>query len=272
MALALSPARARDRWIACGLGAASALLLAPASVVGVAVSVSLGGIAGFSLYQLGRRLLTSTRCGWLSTRFRRDAHHPHLRFTFTALGKLAKCGGAVQPEHIDYVENLMSRLGFNADQRSQAIEWFRQGKQADANLAELGKGCRRVMSDRSLMDDMALESLCALSRIAPARQTRETLTSAVQALGVSAERVHAVFDGLAQKRQHSDAQLKLDNARCLLGVDADADEAAIKLAYRRQVAELHPDKMLEASSSEIKRAEKQLTLLRDAYERLLALS
>ncbi len=58
---------------------------------------------------------------------RRTASSAYLRFTFTALGYVAKAHGHIRREHITYAESLMARLLFDEQQRQVAIGWFAEG-------------------------------------------------------------------------------------------------------------------------------------------------
>ncbi len=63
----------------------------------------------------------------------------------------------------------------------------------------------------------------------------------------------------------------LENARALLGVGAEADRAAIRLAYRRQVARWHPDRLPpDADPRRRTAAEARMCELREALNALLA--
>lgn len=260
----------RDRALAAAIGAVAGYILAP-SELGSIVIYCLLGIAMAWLCQSGlRRLLRLGLVRRLCRRLRRRGRpHPHMRFAFTALGRLAKCEGVVLPAHIDYVDHLIKRLGFSSSDRSQAITWFREGKTPAADFAALGAACQQVNEDRQLLDDMVIESLCALSLIAPSRHTRPTVLKLAQSMGLAEHQVDATFARLNHKQQNAGPS-PMNEARARLGVDSSADQDAIKLAYRRQVAQWHPDRMPEATAAEVKQAEARLNELRDAFELLSA--
>lgn len=260
----------RDRALAAAIGAVAGYLASPPQLSAIAL-YCLSGVAVAWLCQSGVRWLL--RLGLVKRLCRRlrksDQPHPHMRFAFTGLGRLAKCEGVVLPAHIDYVDHLIKRLGFSSVDRSQAIAWFREGKSADNDFLALGQSCQSIIEDRQLLDDMVLESLCAISLIAPSRHTRPALLELAQSMGLSVESVDSTFARLNHKQQggkHSPMQ----DARELLSVNDSADQDAIKLAYRRQVAQWHPDRMPDATTAEVKAAESRLNELRDAFELLSA--
>ncbi len=260
----------RDRALAASIGAVIGFIAAPSQLGAIAI-YCLSGIAAAWLCQSAiRRLLRAGLVKRLCRRLRRRGQpHPHMRFAFTALGRLAKCEGVVLPAHIDYVDHLIKRLGFSSHDRSQAIAWFREGKTPGASFAALGQSCQSIVEDRQLLDDMVLESLCALCLIAPSRNTRPTLLELTRDLGFGEAVVDATFVRLNHKQQ-TGQRSPIADARACLGVDSSADEDAIKLAYRRQVAQWHPDRMPEATTAEVKAAEARLNELRDAFELLSA--
>lgn len=260
----------RDRALAAAIGAVAGYILSPPDLRSIAL-YALAGIAVAWMCQSGVRwLLRLGGVKRLCRRLRqRGQPHPHMRFAFTALGRLAKCEGVVLPAHIDYVDHLIKRLGFSSFDRSQAITWFREGKTPAPNWPMLGASCQNIIEDKQLLDDMVLESMCALSLISPARNTRPTLLELADALGLSEAHVDATFVRL-KHRQQAGRQSPNRDARALLGIDDAADQNDIKLAYRRQVARWHPDRMPEASAAEVKQAELKLNELRDAFELLSA--
>ncbi|MFW6092740.1 MAG: J domain-containing protein [Pseudomonadota bacterium] len=61
-----------------------------------------------------------------------------------------------------------------------------------------------------------------------------------------------------------------DRARRVLGIDADADRRAVRLAYRRQVSRCHPDRLPRtAEAAHRQAAEARMRELRDALDTLL---
>ncbi len=63
----------------------------------------------------------------------------------------------------------------------------------------------------------------------------------------------------------------LEKARALLGVGPEADRAAIRLAYRRQVSRWHPDRLpRDADPHHRTAAEARMCELREALNALLA--
>ena len=81
-------------------------------------------------------------------RFRREATDedgtdpadlPHLRFLSTAFGHIAKSSGNVTRAHMRYTEKLMARMNLEAEARTLAKDWFRQGKPERGCLQQLAK-------------------------------------------------------------------------------------------------------------------------------------
>lgn len=76
---------------------------------------------------------------------------------------------------------------------------------------------------------------------------------------------HAFDAGwLSQKKPRS----QVDDAYATLGVDADATEAQIDLAYRQLMSKYHPDKVAGAAEEIRTLAEERARALNAAYDRI----
>jgi len=192
---------------------------------------------------------------------------PSMQLTFAGMGRISKAGGRVLPAHIALAEALIDRLAFDGEHRAQAIAWFRAGKAPDFPFLRLVGPCRREFAADPALEAFVIDWLARAALITDGSPARQALADLLRALGVD---VAPLAERLGQLRQRLEEEQRLDGARRLLGVDADADPAATRLAYRRLVARYHPDRLSPgASRAEVALAERRMTELRTALEALL---
>lgn len=172
---------------------------------------------------------------------------------FSVLGHIAKADGAVTKNEIAIATALMEQLGLAADAREEAQQAFRNGKAADFPLNDILKDLVSSCHGRKDLLQMFLEILiqAALADGELSSSEHHILQQAAISIGfsereleflLSAHQAHQRFrDGAADTQQTH--QAKLDDAYKILGVAKDADEKTIKRAYKKQMAEHHPDKL-----------------------------
>ena len=197
---------------------------------------------------------------------------PYTQFTFSALGRVAKASGVVRPAHIRHAQRLMFDLRFDFEDRRRAIAWFNSGKQSDFDLAPLARACLDSVDDREVLNEMALESLCAMAWTEgrPNPDCRRELERLAGLLGIGATQLNGAEFRVAD---HQRRQLPLNVRRAyqMLGVDHWVDEALLKLAYRRLMSRHHPDKLgVAIDIREIQNARENSIAVRDAYDLIRA--
>ncbi len=197
---------------------------------------------------------------------------PYTEFTFAALGRIAKASGVVRPTHIGLAQRLMNDLGFSAADRRRAILCFNAGKHPNFDLLPLAQACREISDDRTVLNELALESLYMMACCdgPPNAACRSELTRLASLLGVDATAVQAaearVADYLVRQMP-----LNLRQAYQMLGVDHRIGDAELKLAYRRLMSRHHPDKRAAAGDAEQARhASENSVAIRNAYDLIRA--
>lgn len=253
-------------WLGKALGIATALILGPAAPLPLLWWLAAGLVLGQLLDSLGVRF--SRRFPGGATKAAAVAA-PSLQFAFTAMGWLAKKDGPVLPAHVLCAEERMTRYGLTGSQRTQAIAWFRRGKEAAAaspsiaasnTLVELAARCRDECTARPVVLDAVLECLYRITLVAETDQRRQALLVMGNMLGVSA---NSVNEGLKKLT----SRLEVQKAYEILGVSTEDDDRAVKTAYRRLVSRCHPDRLPQtADRHELKAAEQRMSDLRTALE------
>jgi len=179
-----------------------------------------------------------------------------MQFTFAAMGRIAKSGGKVLPAHIDYAEQLMSRLGFGRVDRRQAIEWFSAGKEPDFPFTE--------SSTRPVLREMVIECMCRAAAITDDDNSRQSLAELATLLGVPAPTLTMTYRAIVELNDVPPAAL--DAAYETLCAEPEWNAEKIKKAYRRLISRYHPDRLGSASKRTVRRAERRMVELREALE------
>ena len=173
--------------------------------------------------------------------------------TFSVMGHIAKADGQVSKQEIQMAEQVFMQMKFDANQRAAAIELFNQGRRDDFDLDgvldQLRRECGRKITLIQMFMQIQLQAAYADGRKDPAEE--EILVKICNRLGYPVAML-AQLEALlfAQQRQYSNTgyqhptQSDLDNAYAVLGVKENISDGEVKKAYRRLMAQNHPDKLI----------------------------
>ena len=185
---------------------------------------------------------------------------------FAVMGHIAKAKGQVTAQEIQLAAMMMDRMKLSAEQKREAQEAFREGKENDFPLRETLQKIRSITGGRydllQFFLELQIASAIADGDIHPSE--RDILHIVAEELGFSAEQLEkrlkmqeAAFrfqqgggfsgqqggshQGQWQKASSAD---QLKDAYNLLGISEDADAKTIKRAHRKLMNEHHPDKLV----------------------------
>src|SRR5690606_37399407 len=168
--------------------------------------------------------------------------------TFSVMGHLAKSDGRVSPDEISLARRVMAQMRLNEEQKQAAIRLFQEGKSADFPLEEALQQLRRECGPRSNLLRMFLEIqiATALADGELHEAERRMLRHVAARLGFAAHFEDLLGRERAERHFHSrpSPAQALEDAYKLLGISKEASDADVKRAYRRQMNQHHPDKLV----------------------------
>ena len=203
---------------------------------------------------------------------------------FSALGHLAKSDGQVTNREIQIATALMDDMNLSGDARQEAQNAFREGKARDFPLVDTLKGLYEACHGRRDILQVFLEILIQAA-FADGKLSQEeyvVLEKVAKPLGFrrrDLDYLISMFEAEIRFRQRGGQQRSsqhspytetqsIDDAYRILGVSSSDDEKTIKRAYRKRMAEHHPDKLVSKGLPEqaMEIAKKKAQDIQSAYE------
>jgi DnaJ like chaperone protein len=197
--------------------------------------------------------------------------------TFLLLGYLAKADGRISEDEIAHTEQIVARMGLDAEQRQQAIQLFRDGSRPEFELDVVVTSFKHVCSTQRQLTQTLLLFLISLAQSDQTLHAEEhaALVRISSLLGVGAMQLEMLikmtkaqsgFHG--QSSGSSGMQSTLKDAYTALGIDSSASDKELKHAYRKLMSEHHPDKLIAKGVPEamVKLATEQSQEIQSAYE------
>ena len=186
------------------------------------------------------------------------------------MGHIAKAKGRVTEHEIAFATAYMNKLGLKAELRAQAQEAFREGKSAGFPLAERLTKFKKSSGARYdlLLLFLEIQIQVAFADGSLDRKERELLHEIARILGFSAKDLDKLLEMIIageQFHQQSAAggmteKQRLENAYKVLGVDKSTPYKDTKKAYKKLMAQHHPDKLIaKGLPPEMMEAAKQKT-------------
>jgi DnaJ like chaperone protein len=195
--------------------------------------------------------------------------------TFAVMGFLAKADGRVSEAEIEAARGVMRALRLGEADVQRAIRAYRWGKTpeypVDERLAALKARCGTRQD--VLRFFLEVQMRAALSGNGLTGPVRPLVSAIADRLGFSSQYVAHLESWLREEASAAnqtppDAAKRLARAYSTLGISVDCSDADVKKAYRRQMSENHPDKLLARGLPESMQdmAKETTQRIREAYE------
>ncbi len=206
------------------------------------------------------------------------------RTTFELMGHVAKSDGRVSEAEIDAARRLMQELRLGPAEIAAAIDCFRRGKSPayDANFGveQLREACGLRYDLLSAFLELQLRAALAGNGISPS--ARGILARAAERLGMSAlefARLEAAVrargrgpSGSGGRPAPGPSERPLSDCYSELEIGAQASDAEVIKAYRRQMSRHHPDKLVANGLPEsmAQWAKEKTQRIQESYESIRA--
>jgi DnaJ like chaperone protein len=193
--------------------------------------------------------------------------------TFAIMGYISKADGKVTAVEISMAEQVMNRMRLNVQQRKVAKSLFAQGKSTgfpvNEVLHQFKRECFRRRNLIQMFMEIVVEMAFADGSLSSSEQ--EILTEIANDLGFSEHEFRELMarvSGQMNFVNKESKQQQLQAAFELLAVSPDASNQDLKKAYRRQMNQHHPDKLVSKGLPEemIDLATQKTQKIKAAYE------
>ena len=195
---------------------------------------------------------------------------------FAVMGTLAKADGRVTEAEIDAACAIMSQMHLDEHNVKRAIAAFNRGKQPDYPLAAEIDRLRALCGPRHdlLRVFLEIQVRAALAGNDLKGPVRGLINGIAERLGFSSlavaqlEAVLRLQQGRGWSAPPPAPGARLASAYEVLGIARSASDEDLKKAYRRQMSENHPDKLVARGLPESMQdlAKEKTQRIREAYE------
>lgn len=205
------------------------------------------------------------------------------RATFTVMGYIAKADGRVSENEIRVATRIMQNMMLTSSLKQQAINYFREGKQAnfdlDQILTDLNNACFQQQNLLLLFLEIQIQAAFADGPILKAKQ--RILEHICYRLGFNpndffrrywnfdyGQRASGEHTRSRQQYQRYQPPSALESAYRLLDVNSTITNSDLKKVYRKLMSQNHPDKLVSKGLPEemIKLATQKTQEIKQAYE------
>ena len=164
---------------------------------------------------------------------------------FSVMGYIAKVDGKVSKSEILLAQQVMQHMQLSEDMQKAAKELFNQGKQNDFNLDEVLEQFRSECHRRTHLVRMFLEIQIQATYADGVFDDKEydALKYIAQKLRFPIHELERLIQQFAVASGKS-RKLTIDDAYVILGADKSLTDKELKRAYRRLLAQHHPDKLV----------------------------
>ena len=164
---------------------------------------------------------------------------------FSVMGYISKADGKVSKSEIVLAQQVMQHMQLSEEMIQVAKDLFNQGKQADFKLDEVLEQFRVETHRRTHLIRMFLEIQiqAAYADGIFDKSEHNALKDIAQKLHFPLHELENLIQQFAASKNGS-KQTSVEDAYKILGAEESLDDKEIKRAYRRLLAQHHPDKLV----------------------------
>jgi len=193
--------------------------------------------------------------------------------TFAIMGYVSKADGKVTSDEISMAEHVMSQMRLNAQQREVAKSLFSQGKADGFPVHEVLHQFKKECFRRRNLIQMFMEIVTSMAFADGSLSANEqkVLSSIAMDLGYSEQDFSQLMSRLSGQVNFTSKESRQQTLRAaydLLAVTPNVSDQDLKKAYRRQMNQHHPDKLVSKGMPEemIDIATEKTQEIKAAYE------
>jgi len=227
-------------------------------VLGIGFGMMLGGpfgaFLGFLLGHNFDRGVGQSRIGFSNPGAVQDKFFESI---FSVMGHIAKADGKVTEQEIQMAKVIMTQMRLNEERKAEAVEFFNRGKQPEFDLDATLRSFKQTCHGHRNLMQMFLEIQIAAAFADGGMKTSEKriLENISRVLGFNQYHLNVLISSFqAQQRFHQSGQQSgeqaysqkesLADAYVVLGVESTTSDKDTKKAYRKLMAQHHPDKLV----------------------------
>ena len=182
-------------------------------------------------------------------------HMVFLHATYAVMGHIAKASGQVTTADIGAATTLMDRMGIQGEKRKEMQDAHREGRMAGfplrETLRELREACFGRYDVLQMFLEIQLQAVFADGELhVKEQQILYTIADELRFERRSLDQLFSMWQAEQRFRQHSQEQYQpnseqqLSEAYKILGISRHAEMDEVKKAYRKLMAQHHPDKLM----------------------------
>jgi DnaJ like chaperone protein len=185
---------------------------------------------------------------------------------FELAGFVAKVDGRVSQAEVAEGERLLDRLGLKGAARRRAVEAFDRGRAGKLDPEQAARALRAFAGWSGEIKAVMLDVLCGIGCADGALDPKARRLIELTAEALDFDR--ATLEQIIVRRRGGSRTQSTDDPYAELGVPRDADDDTVRAAWRRLIAQFHPDRLGDASDAERAQAADRAARINAAFEQI----
>jgi DnaJ like chaperone protein len=188
---------------------------------------------------------------------------------FELAGAVAKADGRVSPAEVAEGERLLDRLGLSGAKRRSAVNAFDRGRKGEADAQAAARALRAFAGYSGEFKAVLIDVLCGIALADGALDARAR--SLIERTADALDFDPGLLDTIVARRRGGVPAQAVDDPYAVLGVAREASDDEVRSAYRRLMAQYHPDRHTDADPEARRAAETRAAAVNAAFEQIQTL-